>query len=87
MEALDSKANPFVITKPEFMRRMKEMSQTGGGGFMGMGNFPEMYNLVVNTNAPLVTEILETKTKKKMVEIQHSVILLPECVLDLVFHN
>jgi molecular chaperone HtpG len=29
------------------MRRMKEMSQTGGGGMFGMGNMPEMYNLVV----------------------------------------
>lgn len=65
MEAMDSKANPFIITQPEFMRRMKEMQATGGGGFMGMGNFPEMYNLVINTNNDLVGEILNTKTKKK----------------------
>ena len=54
LEALDSKANPFIITIPEFMRRMKEMSATGGGGMMGMSNFPEMYNLVVNTNNDLM---------------------------------
>ena len=65
MEAMDSNANPFIITQPEFMRRMKEMQATGGGGMMGMGNFPEMYNLVVNTNNELVGEILNTKTKKK----------------------
>ncbi|AMC10598.1 molecular chaperone HtpG [Lutibacter profundi] len=65
LEALDSNANPFIITQPEFMRRMKEMQATGGGGMMGMGNFPEMYNLVVNTNNDLVSEILSTKTKKK----------------------
>lgn len=65
MEAMDSSANPFMITQPEFMRRMKEMQATGGGGMMGMGNFPEMYNLVVNTNNELVGEILSTKTKKK----------------------
>ena len=65
LEALDSNANPFMITQPEFMRRMKEMQATGGGGMMGMGNFPEMYNLVVNTNNELVGEILNTKTKKK----------------------
>ena len=65
MEAMDSSANPFIITQPEFMRRMKEMQATGGGGMMGMGNFPEMYNLVVNTNNELVGEILNTKTKKK----------------------
>ncbi|WP_372769257.1 molecular chaperone HtpG [Lutibacter sp.] len=65
LEAMDSNANAFIITQPEFMRRMKEMQATGGGGFMGMGNFPEMYNLVVNTNNELVVKILATKTKKK----------------------
>ncbi len=66
LEAMDSNAAPFIITQPEFMRRMKEMQQTGGGGAMfGMGNMPEMYNLVVNTNADLVNEILNTKTAKK----------------------
>lgn len=66
MEAMDSSASPFIITEPEFMRRMKEMQQTGGGGGMfGMGNMPEMYNLIVNTNHELVGEILSTKTAKK----------------------
>jgi molecular chaperone HtpG len=63
LEALDSNAAPFIITQPEFMRRMKEMSQTGGGGMFGMGNFPEMYNLVVNTNSELATNILNTTDK------------------------
>ncbi|MFT6825850.1 MAG: molecular chaperone HtpG, partial [Patiriisocius sp.] len=66
LEAMDSQANPFIITEPEFMRRMKEMQQNGGGGGMfGMGNMPDMYNLVVNTNHELVSEILNTKTAKK----------------------
>src|SRR5690606_9791094 len=65
LEALDSKASPFVITQPEFMRRMKEMSATGGGGMFGMSNMPEMYNLVVNTNHELVGQILNTKTQNK----------------------
>ncbi|MGO3708074.1 MAG: molecular chaperone HtpG [Mesonia hippocampi] len=64
LEALDSDAAPLIITQPEFMRRMKEMQQTGGGGFMGMGNMPEMYNLVVNTNHELMGNIL-TKTKEE----------------------
>jgi molecular chaperone HtpG len=63
LEPLDSKSLPFVLTQPEFMRRMKEMQQTGGGGMMG--NMPDMYNLVVNTNHELVSQILNTKTKKK----------------------
>jgi molecular chaperone HtpG len=65
LEAMDSNASPFIITVPEFMRRMKEMSASGGGGMMGMGNLPEMYNLVINTNHELVGEILRTKTSKK----------------------
>ncbi|MBY0488096.1 MAG: molecular chaperone HtpG [Flavobacteriaceae bacterium] len=63
LEALDSNASPFIITQPEFMRRMKEMSQTGGGGMFGMGNMPEMYNLVVNSNSELATTILNTTDK------------------------
>lgn len=63
LEALDSNAAPFIITQPEFMRRMKEMSQSGGGGMFGMGNMPEMYNLVVNTNSELATSILNNKDK------------------------
>jgi molecular chaperone HtpG len=65
LEAMDSKANPFIITKPEFMRRMKEMQQSGGGGMMGMGGFPEMYNLVVNTNNDWMQKILKAKGKQK----------------------
>jgi molecular chaperone HtpG len=60
LENLDSKSAPFIITQPEFMRRMKEMSATGGGGMFGMGNFPDMYNLVVNTNSELATTILNS---------------------------
>jgi len=65
LEAMDSSSSPFIITVPEFMRRMKEMQASGGGGMMGMGNFPDMYNLVVNTNSSLISEILNTKTEKK----------------------
>ena len=65
LETMDSDAAPFMITQPEFMRRMKEMQATGGGGMNMFGGMPEMYNLVVNTNSELVSDILNTKTKKK----------------------
>ncbi|SEL34456.1 molecular chaperone HtpG [Aquimarina amphilecti] len=65
LEAMDSNASPFMITQPEFMRRMKEMQQTGGGGMNMFGNMPEMYNLIVNTNHELIGEIKDTKTDKK----------------------
>ena len=64
IEALDSTENPFIITQPEFMRRYKEMSQTGGG-IMGLGNMPEIYNLIVNTNHPLMGKILKAKKNKE----------------------
>jgi molecular chaperone HtpG len=63
LQAMDSQSAPFIITQPEFMRRMKEMSQSGGGGMFGMGNMPEMYNLVVNTNSDLANTILNTTDK------------------------
>lgn len=65
LENMDSSDAPLIITQPEFMRRMKEMQQTGGGGMFGMSNMPEMYNLVVNTNNELIATILHTKTDKK----------------------
>ena len=63
LEAMDSKSLPFVLAQPEFMRRMKEMQQSGGGGMMG--NMPEMFTLLVNTNHELISDILNTKTSKK----------------------
>ena len=65
LESLDSDATPFIITQPEFMRRMKEMSQSGGGGMFGMSNMPEMYNLVVNANSELATSILQANEENQ----------------------
>ncbi|HOI27528.1 MAG TPA: molecular chaperone HtpG [Paludibacteraceae bacterium] len=57
-ENLDANSLPVYITQNEFMRRMKEMSATGGGmGFYG--NMPDSYNLVVNTAHPLIEKILK----------------------------
>ena len=62
LEPMDSNSLPFMLAQPEFMRRMKEMQQTGGGA---MGSFPEMYTLIVNTNHELVGKILNTRTENK----------------------
>ncbi|AKH93258.1 molecular chaperone HtpG [Elizabethkingia anophelis] len=61
LEDLDSDDAPFIITQPEFMRRMKDMQMTGGGGMFAMGGFPDMYNLVVNANSDLASGILKTE--------------------------
>ncbi len=66
VEDLDSTEAPFMITQPEFMRRMKDMQATGGGGGMfGMSGFPEMYNLVVNSNSELAAEILKNDNEEE----------------------
>lgn len=65
-ENLNEKDAPMLITRPEFMRRMKDMNQLGGGGAMGFyGQLPDMYNLVVNANHPLITRILNEGDSEK----------------------
>jgi len=64
-ESMSEKDQPITITQPEFSRRMKDMSQIGGGGMMGMGQMPEILNLVVNSNHPLIGKILKEKSKEK----------------------
>ena len=55
----------MLITRPEFMRRMKDM-QAMGGGMSFYGSMPDMYNLVVNSNHPLIGRILsETDSSKQ----------------------
>ena len=69
IEDLDSDDTPFVINQPEFMRRMKEMSATSGGGMFGA--FPDMYHVVVNANAPLADAILaapDETAKEKLIK-------------------
>jgi molecular chaperone HtpG len=55
LKAMSPDDMPVVITKPEFMRRMQEMQAMQG---MNFGELPEMYNIVVNTNHPLIAEKL-----------------------------
>lgn len=69
LEDLSASDAPFIITQSEFMRRMKDMQASGGGGMFVMGNFPEMYNLVINANSDLATEILGKATKDEKDEI------------------
>ncbi|KQS89245.1 molecular chaperone HtpG [Chryseobacterium sp. Leaf394] len=73
LEDLDSTDAPFTITQPEFMRRMKDMQATGGGGMFGMGGFPEMYNLIVNSNSEFATKILANENAdEKSTQIKYA---------------
>jgi molecular chaperone HtpG len=82
-ENLSENDVPFMITQPEFMRRMKDMSALGGG-MMGMDNLPDQYNLVVNANHPLMTKILDEKkedTQNKIVKQVYDLALLSQNLL------
>ena len=59
VEALGEDELPVTVTADEFMRRMKEMAQTGGGGMGFYGNIPDQYKVTVNANHPLVSRLLE----------------------------
>ncbi len=66
---LGEKGSPMVITRNEFMRRMKDMSAAQGGMSM-YGDMPESLNLVVNTAHPLVKKVFEAKDKKLGKELE-----------------
>ncbi len=65
-ENLSETDMPVVIMQNEFMRRMKDMEAIGGGGgMMGLGGLPETYEMVLNTNNPLLGKVIAEKSKKK----------------------
>ncbi|MBR1769860.1 MAG: molecular chaperone HtpG, partial [Bacteroidales bacterium] len=69
-DSLEETAQPVTVTQNEFMRRMKEMSEIGGGGMMGLyGDMPESYNLVINTNHPLIWDILHSDNEEHQKEV------------------
>lgn len=74
---------PFTVIQPEFMRRMKDMSALGGG-YMGMGQMPDFYNLMVNTNHPVMKKLLEQEdesTRDHLVRQLYDLALLSQNLL------
>jgi len=63
---------PVMVTRPEFMRRMKEMSAMGGGyGFMG--EMPDSYQVIINGNHPVIQRIVgEQNTDNQTRMMQHT---------------
>lgn len=68
-ENLSETDNPMMITQSEYMRRMKDMSELGGG-MSFYGTLPDSYNLVVNSNHPLILRIAEEKDKKVGTQVE-----------------
>ncbi len=74
VSALSEDDAHIVLTRPEFMRRMKEMSASGGGSYSFMGEMPDQYNMVLNSNHPFVGKILgETDSSLKASLMQQAV--------------
>jgi molecular chaperone HtpG len=71
-ESISEKEMPALITRPEFMRRMKELQQMSGGGF-GM-NMPDAMNLIINVNHPLISNILNEKAEAQQTRLVKQVI-------------
>jgi len=63
-EAMNDADAPLMITQAEFMRRMKDMSQLGGGGMNFYGDLPDSYNLVLNNNHPVILNLAEELGKE-----------------------
>ncbi len=69
LEPMSPEAPPVQITKPEFMRRMKEMQSMQG---MNLGDLPDTYNVVINTNNALVAQKINSiKDEEKQKEVAH----------------
>ncbi|MBE0668415.1 MAG: molecular chaperone HtpG, partial [Bacteroidales bacterium] len=71
-ESLDENDLPLVITQSEFMRRMKDMSQYGGG-YSFYGEMPDSFNLVVNSNHPIVVSLAESVEKEHADELKKNI--------------
>ncbi len=68
VESLNPDELPVIVTMDEFMRRMKDMSQMGGGmGFYG--NLPDTYNVAINGNHKLVGRILQTENEEEQLKL------------------
>lgn len=84
VESLSTDELPVSITLPEFMRRMKDMAASGGGGMAFMGKMPEQYNVVVNANHSITQKILSvenTDDKQKIAKQAYDLALLSQGLL------
>lgn len=74
IESLSPGEMPVTITMSEWMRRMKDMARTGGGGSMGfMGAMPDSYNVAINGNHALVQKILKAETEEVQLKLAKQV--------------
>lgn len=65
VEAMSPDELPAIVTQNEFMRRMSEMSKTGGGGMGMFGSMPNTYNITINANHPLISKLADLKDESE----------------------
>jgi len=68
-EAMSPNDLPVTITMSEWMRRMKDMARTGGGGMSFMGNMPDNYNVAINGNHPIMQKILKAENEEQKTKL------------------
>ena len=83
IESLSTSDSPFIITQSEFMRRIKEQQHLSGGMNV-FGELPESYNLAVNSNHPISSQILnesDENIQSKMINQALDLALLSQGLL------
>ena len=84
IESLSPNELPVIVTMSEWMRRMKDMAKTGGGGYSFMGNMPDNYNVAINANHGIVQKILRAEgedQKTKLAKQAYDLALLSQNML------
>ena len=81
-ESLGKEALPVVLTRPEFMRRMKEMAAMGGGMAAFGGEMPDSVNVVVNTQHPLVQGMIDQEENTELAKQLLDLALLSQNMLE-----
>jgi molecular chaperone HtpG len=69
VEGLSPEEMPVTITMEEFMRRMKEMAQTGGGAVSFYGALPDAYKVAINGNHPMIDKILKAESEEEKTKL------------------
>src|SRR6478735_4722936 len=69
IESLSPDDLPVTVTMSEWMRRMKDMAKTGGGGMGFMGSMPDNYNVSINGNHHIIQKILKAETEEQKIKL------------------
>ena len=69
VESMSPADLPVTVTMSEWMRRMKDMAKTGGGGMPFMGSMPDSYSVAVNANHNVIQKVLKAETEEQKIKL------------------